>query len=818
MEHVSYGPPGRRPGGFDAPVPDGTPRDGALRDPNPSFGYPYPLDRGAQLREWVDVAYRGRYVILGVLLLVAVPAALYALSLPNQYRADTVLLVQTGQNTGLSDVLPSGAAAALGAGDGPQIENEVLVLRQSDVLPQQAAVELLRSREATGGPGAARLPILETPDGSAPTAATVAARLRKAISVAPEGRDLDAVRISATSTVPEEAALIANLYAEAYLRRTREGSRASVNATRTFLEGQVDSLGGELAAREEAVRAYMTREGAVRLDEEADRLVTQIAALEAQRDEARIASQMKGAAVSAIGRELGGIEPRLGERLSARLAPGTEGEIVAAQDQIRTLQGQLETYYSRNPELRDAPDATVPDVIATRRSQIERLRRRASALSDQFVGGALGTGGVDPSDEGVGRVADLRRRRIDAQIEQSGLAAEASTINGRIAQYEAELSRIPSQAVELARLTRDRQATEGLTVALQERLQEARVAEQSELGYAEVVRAAAPPPVPFAPNRRRTITLGVLLGLGLGLALALVRTRMDHRLHRPDDLRERGVTVLGTLPNVTRLIRDDFGGAETLDVGGRRVDTHLVSLLTPLSQASESYRALRTSVQFSRPDVVVRTILVTSASPSEGKSTTAANLAIVMAQAGRRVLLVDADLRRPRVHGLFGTARTPGVADVLFQPLAAGLLPPGVPASGVDDLDLLPAGALAPNPSELLGSKAFRDRLDAWAAAYDVVVLDAPPVLSATDSVLLSTQADATVVVVRAGQTKDFELDRALDALRSVGAAVIGTVFNGFDANSAYGYKYRYTTGYRQKYGYGYAEAPPAEPAQTPAA
>ena len=240
----------------------------------------------------------------------------------------------------------------------------------------------------------------------------------------------------------------------------------------------------------------------------------------------------------------------------------------------------------------------------------------------------------------------------------------------------------------------------------------------------------------------------------------------------------------------------------------------------PLSQASEGYRSLRTSVQFSRPDVVVRTILVTSASPSEGKSTTAGNLAVTMAQAGRRVLLIDADLRRPRQHALFGTSRTPGVADVLFQPIEAGLLPPGLAPSGVDNLDVLPAGAHAPNPSELLGSKAFRDRLAAWSAHYDVVVIDAPPVLAATDAVLLSTQTDATIVVVRAGHTQDFELDRALDGLRSIGAAVIGTVFNGFDASSAYGYKYRYTTGYRHKYGYGYAEsqdaATPSPPARTP--
>ncbi len=802
MEHVPAGFPDRRPAGASPPPPLPPPDvfGGGLRDPNPRYGYP--VDRGAQIREWLDVAYRGRWIILATLVAVLVPTIWYALSLPNVYRADTTLLVETGSSNELANVLPSAAAEALGGGGkGRQIENEVLRLRQSDALFDQTAAQLLEEHAGDG------FPILADDAGGAAPASVVSRRLRDAIAVAPEGRDLDAIRISTTSTVPAEAAMVTNAYAEQYILRARNGSRASVSATRTFLEAQVDSLGSELVTREEAVRAYMTREGAVRLDDEADRLVTQIAALEAQRDEARIAGRMRGASAAAIGSELQTVQPNLAGRIAARVAPGTEAEIEAAQGEIRTLQTQLETYYARNPELRDAADADVPEVIQTRRAQVQRLRRRTAQLSEQYAAGAVASGGVDPSDEGVGRVAELRRRRTDAQIEQSGFAAQDGTIAQRLSQYEGELSRIPTQAVELARLTRARQATEGLMTALQERLQEARVAEQSELGYAEVVRRAEAPGLPFEPNRKRIAILGLLFGLGAGVGLALLRVRLDHRLHRPEDLRDRGVTVLGTIPNTDDLVKQDFGGAPTVTVDGRTLDTHLTVLLVPLAQASEAYRSLRTSVQFSRPDVVVRKILVTSASPSEGKSTTAANLALTMAQAGRNVLLVDADLRRPRAHSLFGTSRTPGVSDVLFQPLEEGLLPPGLAATGVEDLTVVPAGVHAPNPSELLGSRAFRDRLDAWADHYDVVIIDAPPVLAATDAVLLSTQVDAALVVVRAGQTKDFELDRALEALRSVGAPVIGTVFNGFDASQAYGYKYRYTTGYATKYGYGYLES-----------
>lgn len=764
----------------------------------PAYHSGYPLDRGAQLREWLDVMYRGRWFLLGSLVLVTALAIAYAMWLPNQYRASTLVLVETQPGTDLSSVLPSDASRAL-AGPDRALENELFVLRQSDDLREQTAARLAA---LAGTPSGETLTILRDPDDEARTLAVqeIAARLPAYLSFATGGTGVDAVSITATSTEPAEAALIANLYAEAFLSRTRESSRASLAATRDFLTGQVDSLAGELTSREEAVRAYMTREGAVRLDAAADRLVAQLADLQAQRDEARIAADMRGASADALRRELADVEPRLAERL----ASATETEIAAAQAQIRDLQTQIETIYTRNPDIdRNDPTPRDPE-LATRLRRLAELQDRARELAQRSIREAIASGGVGASTAGVERLVDLRRRMMDQQIEQSGFDAKAASIAARMADYESQLSRIPTQSVELARLTRDRQSTENLSVALQGRLQEARVAEQSELGYAEVISAATPPETPFAPNRRRIALLGMLLGLGMGLSLAMLRTRLDHRLHRPDDLRERGFTVLGVVPDMTPIIKEEFDGGETVSAGGREIQTQLVTLLSPMSQAAENFRAVRTSVQFSRPDAHVRTIVVTSASPSEGKTTVASNLAVTLAQAGRRVLLIDADLRRPRQHRVFGIPKTPGLADDLFTPNGEV---PHTPAEVAEELWLQPAGRSVPNPAEVVSSAIMRERLSEWHDAYDIVILDAPPVLAATDAVLLSTQADAVIVVVRAGQTKDFELDYAVEQLRSVGAPVIGTVLNGFDASQAYGYKYRYTATYQQTYSYGHDDA-----------
>ena len=283
----------------------------------------------------------------------------------------------------------------------------------------------------------------------------------------------------------------------------------------------------------------------------------------------------------------------------------------------------------------------------------------------------------------------------------------------------------------------------------------------------------------------------------------MAKTRLDNRIHRPDDLRDHGYTVIGTIPNMDHLVAQDFDGAESIVVEGQTLDTRLVALLNPMAVASESYRALRTSIQFSRPDVVIETVLVTSPSPTEGKTVTAINLAVVMAQAGRRVLLVDSDLRRPTVHKKLGRSREPGLVQLLFQDEA---FDPEQYRTEIDDLYVLPAGVHASNPSELLGSKTMRDFIDRFRASFDTIIFDAPPALAATDAVLLSTQCDATLLVVRAGETKDYDLQHAQEALQSVGAAVIGTVLNGFDVSQAYGYKYKYQYRYGNTYGYGHKD------------
>ena len=774
-----------------APAPT-APADGLPARPASLVEDPFYVDRdeGIDLREILDILVRGRWILLGAMLAVVLPVAAWTLAQPARFVSYSLVLIDQ-KDQSLADVLPTAAMF----GEDRNLENEILTLRQSMPLATTAAESLLSLRATPRGARLGILAPVETAAGERPaTVQDVAFRLQAAyVSTAQEGKDADALRVSVVSTDPAEAALVANVYTAAFVALSQSSNRAGMSASRRFLEDQVAQRRDDLQSLDGSVREFMMREGAVALDQETAQMIDQLASLEAQRDAAAVEAQVKAQSVGALRAELARVEPRL----SARVASGAEGQIEAAQTRIRVVAAELEPYYVRNPAFRNGAD--VPGVITRGRDEIARLEARIAALSDQLTRESVAAGG--DAQTGFQRVAELRRQLTDGQIALDGLGTQQAALGGQVAEIEARLADIPGQSIDLAQLQRERMGAERLYSALDEKLQEARVAEQSQLGYATVLRPAFAAPAPFAPSRARNIGLGALLGLVLGVGAALARVRLDHRIHRPDDLARFDMPVLGTIPDMGPLIRKEFGTAERLDVDGRSYDLHLVALLNPMATVSETYRALRTSVQFARPDAEIRTLLVTSSNPGEGKSVTAANLAVVMAQAGRRVLLVDADLRRPTVHRTFGLSREPGVVQALFQTGAEDF---AGATEVADSLFVLPAGRIVPNPSEMLGSKRMRDFLAAAHARFDVVILDAPPVLAATDAVLLSTQADATLLVARAGVTQDFDLESSQRALVSVGAHLIGVVLNGFDVSQAYGYRYKYAYRYGQEYAYGH--------------
>lgn len=214
---------------------------------------------------------------------------------------------------------------------------------------------------------------------------------------------------------------------------------------------------------------------------------------------------------------------------------------------------------------------------------------------------------------------------------------------------------------------------------------------------------------------------------------------------------------------------------------------HLITKINPRSPISEQYRTIRTNLQFASVDHEIRSILLTSAGPSEGKSMTTANLAIVYAQQGKRVLLVDADLRKPTIHYTFRLDNLRGLSNILVGETS---MQDAVESSDVENLDLISCGPIPPNPSELLGSKRMQFFIEEAKQHYDVVIFDMPPVLAVTDAQVMSNFVDGVILVVRSKRTENEAANKALDALESVNANVLGAVLNDRDKKGANYYYY----------------------------
>lgn len=310
----------------------------------------------------------------------------------------------------------------------------------------------------------------------------------------------------------------------------------------------------------------------------------------------------------------------------------------------------------------------------------------------------------------------------------------------------------------------------------------------SNIGLAEansgatvtVVSAATKPPVPIRPQVMRTTLLAVAVGALLAAGVAFLIEYLDDTVKNPEDVQSVGLTVVAMVQRVNQ--------------DGRNGMPQLYAVSQSKSLAAEAYRTLRTNLQFSSLDTPLRSLVVTSAVATEGKTTTAANLAVVMAQAGKRVVLVDGDLRRPSAHRLFDLTNETGLTTALVEDLSA--LSGSLRESGIQNLRVLTAGPVPPNPQELLGSQRMEDLLHKLEDEADVIVLDTPPTLVVADANVLAARTDGVLVVVNAGRTRRAAVQQAVDGLRQVGAHLVGGVLNMVDIRgrrSSYYYSHYYS-------------------------
>jgi len=373
---------------------------------------------------------------------------------------------------------------------------------------------------------------------------------------------------------------------------------------------------------------------------------------------------------------------------------------------------------------------------------------------------------------------------------------------------KAETNNMAEKMVQYNILKRESEADKSLYEGLLTKLKEAGISEGLKSSNLRVVDPAMIPSYPARPAKARNIALAFLVGLVGGIGLALLREYLDNTVKTPDD-----IETLTRLPSLAVVPAFGDGGSRKRRMGifgspstnGHEKRIELVAQHLPKSQMSEAFRALRTALLLSQPDHPPQVILVTSALPREGKTTAAANLAVTLAQLGDKTVLVDADLRKPGVGRLLnlGSGKYAGLSSYLAGVSTLDLVT--VPHPAIPNLAAIPTGPLPPNPADLLSSHKLADAIAELRTKYKFVVIDSPPIMAATDAVILSVQADGVLLVVRSGETPKEAFTRTRDLLTSVKSRLLGVVLNAVDASAPdYYYSYRY---YPYSYGYGPQEA-----------
>jgi succinoglycan biosynthesis transport protein ExoP len=366
-----------------------------------------------------------------------------------------------------------------------------------------------------------------------------------------------------------------------------------------------------------------------------------------------------------------------------------------------------------------------------------------------------------------------------------------------------EANKLNESAIEYSILKRDLDSNRTLYEGLLEKLKEAGVTAGLRSNNFRIIDAARVPTAPSEPNIPRNLGFALALGVISGVGLAFLLESMDNTVRTPEQAQAiSALPSLGMIPLGSKSANHGASGKRLALTASREV-VETVTQVRPQSQMAESYRALRTSLLLSNLGAPPKVIMVTSARPQEGKTTTSINTAIVLAQKGVRVLLMDADLRRPSIHKTLGMGPRSGLSNVLT---GSATVPQTITTSPIlPNLFIMPAGTPPPNPAELLASSNMRDLLAELRGLYDHIVIDTPPTLSVTDAVVLSPRADATILVIRSGQTTKQALRRARDILMQVNAHVAGVLLNAVDLTSP---DYYYYYEYQGKYGHYYQEEP----------
>ncbi len=733
---------------------------------------PYPILPAQQdsiLREYLRVLIKRKWIVLSCLAIIFSLVAISTLRSTRIYEASGSIAINKMDPTLLA--FKDSASEGPDYYDPADLDTEVSILR-SDLLALQVIKQLnLDKRPEFGGSGQSSTDSLGLttdelqPDSQRTTNLLDSFKGNLRVTLRPNTRIIE---IHYRSPDKNLAAQVVNTLISTYIEQNFKTRFESTMQASDWLSKQLVDLQMKVETSQEKLVNYQKEHEILGIDEKQNIITSKL-------DE--------------LNKELTSAESERMEKQSVYELVQSNDADAAAAAAISANGGSMSS------------GTTSSGLLEKLREQQADIKIQVAQLSTQFGPSYPKLAQLNSQLKEVDKQIQLELKKVVERVRSDYMAslARERMLRDALDKQKQEANQLNESAIEYSLLKRDVETNRTLYEGLLEKLKEAGVTAGLKSNNIRPVDKARVPTEPSEPNVPRNLSFALALGLTTGIGLAFLLEGMDNTVRTPEQAQLiSGLPSLGMIPLGSKA-PTETAAAKRLSVTSSKEAVELVTQSRPQSQMAESYRALRTSLLLSSLGAPPKTILVTSALPQEGKSTTSINTAIVLAQKGTRVLLIDADLRRPSIHKTLGMGPRTGLSNVLTG--SATLQQAVVRSSILPSLFILPAGTPPPNPAELLASSNMKDVLAELREEYDHIVVDTPPTLSVTDAVVMATRADAVVLVIRCGQTTKQALRRSRDLLMQVNARVCGVLLNAVDLDSPdYYYYYEYQGKYHHYY------------------
>ncbi|MCG8344300.1 MAG: polysaccharide biosynthesis tyrosine autokinase, partial [Chlorobiales bacterium] len=773
------------------------------------------------IQELLQVLWKNRFFIGAVTGIVLAAALLYHFSATPEYRSTSVVLIKQDKG-GVSEIINPFESFT-----GFELQNDIELIKSFPLAEEvvrdlyarenRDSLQLFEERRYISPLGAVFTGLnfsntSEEEKGFDVTMREYASALQKRVSVS-NAKDTDILEVSVSSPFPEEAALLTNAICNSYMRKDIEWNADQAMSVKAFVSEQLANQQRQISEVEDQLSSYMKSQNIYELTGNAEKLLEKLVEAESRYNDAQAEYNILKNRQDFLIQKLSSEEKALSEKIAKNI-----------DRQARVLKERIKQEEKALIALGGSSGTKEGGSVA-KKQQLDMLKQRLQELTRNMIAGELAF---------TSKARQYQFDLISEQLQTDVRLAELSYIAREYLRsknyYERQLNRLPQKQLNYARLQRDREVLNNTYTFLKEKLEESRIKIASEVGKVVIVGAAFSPIKPVAPDLKKNLLIGLVIGLGLGGAIVFIREMLDNSLKDDVFLEDHGYIPLAAIPYVDNVNGRNLSGTLKKSIeqftgniptdgsngkepkhgkaGNRGKSISSKKDVNPLLMAdslsspfAESFRDLRTNIMFSQADRTLKSILVTGTEISEGKSTVCCNLAYAIALTEKRVLVIDCDLRRPSQHRMFGCKKVPGLADYLAGQEADvdGLVQPTMH----ENLFILPAGNKTPNPNELLGSNKMTELVKKLEEEWDYVILDTPPLLLLSDAALMSRAVDGILMVVRIGYTNRNLIKEVpkLDFLkhRLLGVAIIGP--SGKTGYGKYGRYYgRY--GYKGYYSY----------------